>query len=387
MSLPSPPPIQVLLVEDDLGDAVLVEEHISRCSIAVELTHVTTLAAALEARRVAVDCVLLDLALPDAQDLDALRGVLAAFEAPVVVLTGYSDDERGVAAVAAGAEDYLAKNEVDPALLERSVRYAIERHRNRDTERQLLATELRREENLRLERGLLPRPLLDQSGLIATTRYRAGGGNRVIGGDFFDTVEREDGSVRAVIGDVCGHGPDEAALGVNMRIAWRTLVLAEVDDESVLPMLERLLVVERGEDLFVTVCDVTVSADRRLVEYRLAGHPAPLLIAGETVEEVPDDDRGVPLGVVTDGRWPTRTQTVASPWTFLMFTDGLFEVRRGAGPERLGVDGLIGLVREQLPLGPRSDHLDALLEAVQGTHGGPLDDDVALVELRASGSP
>jgi serine phosphatase RsbU (regulator of sigma subunit) len=387
MSRPSPPPIQVLLVEDDLGDALLVEEHLARCSVPFDLTHVTSLAAALEAPRAAVACVLLDLALPDARDLDALRPLLDAFDAPVVVLTGFSDDERGVAAVAAGAEDYLAKNEVDPALLERSMRYAIERYRTRDTARQLLETELRHEENLRLERGLLPRPLLDDAALLATTRYRAGGGNRVIGGDFFDTVERADGSVRAVIGDVCGHGPDEAALGVNLRIAWRTLVLAEVDDESVLPMLERLLVVERGEDLFVTVCDVTVSADRCRVEYRLAGHPAPLVIQGDSVEEVADDARGVPLGVITDGRWPTRTLTVETPWTLLMFTDGLFEIRRGAGPERLGVEGLTDLIRDLLPLGPRSDHLDALLETVQRMHGGPLDDDVALVELRATGSP
>jgi serine phosphatase RsbU (regulator of sigma subunit) len=387
MSRPSPPPIQVLLVEDDPGDALLVEEHLARCSIPFSLAHVTTVAAAIEARRSVVDCVLLDLALPDARDLDALRPVLDAFDAPVVVLTGFSDHDLGVAAVAAGAEDYLAKNEVDAALLERSVRYAIERYRTRDTARQLLETELRREENLRLERGLLPRPLLDDPGLVATTRYRAGGGNRVLGGDFFDTVERADGSVRAVIGDVCGHGPDEAALGVNMRIAWRTLVLADVEDESVLPMLERLLVVERGEDLFVTVCDVTVSADRQRVEYRLAGHPAPLVIEGDEVEEVADDDRGVPLGVIAAGRWPTRTREVAVPWTFLMFTDGLFEVRRGAGPERLGVDGLTSLLRDLLPLGPRSDHLDALLETVQRMHGGPFDDDVALVQLRATASP
>jgi serine phosphatase RsbU (regulator of sigma subunit) len=387
MSRPEPPPIRVLLVEDDLGDAVLVEEHLGGCSIPFSLAHVTSLAAAMDARRSAVDCVLLDLALPDARDLDALKAVLDAFDAPVVVLTGFSDHDLGVAAVAAGAEDYLAKNEVDSALLERSVRYAIERHRTRDTARQLLATELRREENLRLERGLLPRPLLDDARLVATTRYRAGGGNRVIGGDFFDTVQRDDGSVRAVIGDVCGHGPDEAALGVNMRIAWRTLVLAGVDDASVLPMLERLLVVERGEDLFVTVCDVTVSADRARVEYRLAGHPAPLVVEGDAVEEVADDDRGVPLGVVTGARWPTRTRVVRPPWTLLMFTDGLFEVRRGAGPERLGVPGLVGLLRELLPLGPRSDHLDALLETVQRLHGGPFDDDVALVELRATDAP
>ncbi len=382
MTRPELPPIHVLLVEDDAGDALLVEEHFARCSIMVALHHVTSLAEGLEAQRIRVDCVLLDLALPDARDLEALTAVLTAFDAPVVVLTGFSDHELGVAAVAAGAEDYLAKNEVDPALLERSVRYAIERHRTKDTSRQLFAAELRREENLRLERGLLPRPLLDDRRFTATTRYRAGGGNRVLGGDFFDTVQLPDGSVRAVIGDVCGHGPDEAALGVSMRIAWRTLVLAGVEDSQVLPMLERLLLVERIEDLFVTVCDLTVAPDRRSVGYRLAGHPAPLLIE-DSVRELADDHRGVPLGVASDTFWATGTRSLGPSWTLLMFTDGLFEVRRGEGSERLGVDGLITMLIGLLAVDDDREQLDRLLELVEASHGGPLDDDVAVLALRS----
>jgi serine phosphatase RsbU (regulator of sigma subunit) len=267
------------------------------------------------------------------------------------------------------------------------VRYAIERHRTKDTSRQLFAAELRREENLRLERGLLPRPLLDDRRFTATTRYRAGGGNRVLGGDFFDTVQLPDGSVRAVIGDVCGHGPDEAALGVSMRIAWRTLVLAGIKDDEVLPMLERLLLVERIEDLFVTVCDLTVAPDRRSVGYRLAGHPSPLLI-DESVRELPDDRRGVPLGVTSDAQWATQVQPLGGSWTLLMFTDGLFEVRRGEGSERLGVDGLITMLHGLLAVtDDELEPLDRLLVLVEASHGGPLDDDVAMLALRSHPDP
>jgi serine phosphatase RsbU (regulator of sigma subunit) len=375
------PPIHVLLVEDDAGDALLVEEHFSRCSIAVVLHPVASLAEALEAQPVPVDCVLLDLALPDASGLEALTAVLAAFDAPVVVLTGFSDHDLGVAAVAAGAEDYLAKNEVDPALLERSVRYSIERHRTKDSARRLLAADLRREANLRLQRGLLPRPLLDDPALTATTRYRPGGSN-VIGGDFFDTVQLPDGSVRAIVGDVCGHGPDEAALGVSMRIAWRALVLAGTDETAVLPMLERLLLVERIEDLFVTVCDLTVRPDRRSVAYRLAGHPAPLLIDG-TVHQLRDERRGLPLGIAPDARWETHEHPVPGEWSVVMFTDGLFEVRRGEGSERLGLEGLIALLEPLLGHGDDGAQLDRLLELIEASHGGPLDDDVAVLALRA----
>jgi serine phosphatase RsbU (regulator of sigma subunit) len=384
MTRPELPPIQVLLVEDDAGDALLVEEHFARSSIAVALHRVSSLAQALDSTRIRVDCILLDLALPDARDLEALSAVLEAFDAPVVVLTGFSDHDLGVAAVSAGAEDYLAKNEVDPALLERSVRYAVERHRTKDAARQLFAAELRREENLRLQRGLLPRPLLDNPHISATTRYRAGGGNRVIGGDFFDAVQLPDGSVRAVIGDVCGHGPDEAALGVSLRIAWRTLVLAEAEDDTVLPMLERLLLVERNEDLFVTVFDLTIAPDRRSARYRLAGHPTPMVIEGTSVRELPDAHRGVPIGITTGASWRTATEHFDADWTLLMFTDGLFEVRSGPSSERLGVDGLRTMLTGLAPLDGAGDQLDRLLALVEESHGGPLDDDVALLQLRSS---
>ncbi len=385
MTAPEAPPVHVLLVEDDVGDALLVEEHFAGCLIPVALHPVTSLAEALEVRGVDIDCVLLDLALPDAHGLEALTAVLQVFDAPVVVLTGFSDHDLGVRAVAAGAEDYLAKNEVDSALLERSVRYAIERRRAQDASRRLFAADLRREENLRLQRGLLPRPLIDDPRVDATTRYRPGGSN-VLGGDFFDTVQLPDGSVRAVIGDVCGHGPDEAALGVSMRIAWRTLVLAGVEEATILPKLEELLLVERIGDPFVTVCDLTVRPDRRSVGYRLAGHPAPLLVT-DSVRELPDDARGLPIGIAPDARWETHTEPLEPDWTILMFTDGLFEVRRGEGSERLGIEGLVSMLTGLLAVDDSRDRLDRLLSLVEASHSGPLDDDVAVLALRADPGP
>src|SRR3546814_15955575 len=112
------------------------------------------------------------------------------------------------------------------------------------------------------------------------SRYRPGAGSAVLGGDFFDTVETEDGSIRMVIGDVSGHGPEEAALGVCLRIAWRTLVLAGRPDDEVLPGLDAVLRAERQADPFCTVCDVTVSPDRRHVRTRLTGPPPPVQETG-----------------------------------------------------------------------------------------------------------
>ena len=110
------------------------------------------------------------------------------------------------------------------------------------------------------------------------SHYRPGRARAVLGGDFFDVVETADGRIRAVIGDVMGHGPDEAALGVHLRVAWRALVLADVPDDQILATLSRLLEAESTGGIFVTVCDLTLDRDLGLT-VRVAGHPPPLLCA------------------------------------------------------------------------------------------------------------
>ena len=105
-------------------------------------------------------CVLLDLGLPDTGELQELRGVRWLTEhvpeLAVVVLTGVADEHLGAEAVRAGAQDYLVKGQVDGALLNRVIRYAIERVRAEEVQRQLREAQIYARENSRLERGLLP---------------------------------------------------------------------------------------------------------------------------------------------------------------------------------------------------------------------------------------
>ena len=105
-------------------------------------------------------------------------------------------------------------------------------------------------------------------------RYRPGR-DAVLGGDFYDVVEAADGTLYLLIGDVSGHGPDEAALGVCLRIAWRTLVLSGLVSTRLLPVLEEVLVRERrSEEIFATLCMVVIEPHRRAATLFLAGHPA-----------------------------------------------------------------------------------------------------------------
>ncbi|HST34770.1 MAG TPA: response regulator, partial [Solirubrobacteraceae bacterium] len=99
--------IGLLLVEDDEGDARLVEDELAERLPLASIARSRTLKEALATLGPQIDCVLLDLGLPDALGLDAVAQLRAQMSAiPLIVLTGLDDQAAGVAAVEAGAQDY-----------------------------------------------------------------------------------------------------------------------------------------------------------------------------------------------------------------------------------------------------------------------------------------
>lgn len=382
-------PRRVLLVEDDAGDALLVRELLSDFS-RIELIHATSIAEAISSGLLAVvDCVLLDLQLPGTgggtDRLDALRQLREADpHSAICVLTGLDDEHLGAAAMAAGAQDYLVKGKVDGELLSRTVRYSMERKRGERTAVRLAEAQREQAESIRVERGLLPRPLLNGCDIRARPFYRSGRGRALLGGDFYDVVACPDGSVHAIIGDVAGHGPDEAALGAQVRVAWRALVLSGVGEPRVLPALQQVFVSERhAPGLFTTLCTIAFSDGQARI--RIAGHPPPIQLRfeGELPGELPHTI-GPPLGVLTDAQWPLTTVSLPATWTLLLYTDGLIEGLDSEGNQgRLWNTGLLRLIGEAGDVrGPGLSGLPTrLVERAEQLNGGPLTDDVAIVVL------
>jgi serine phosphatase RsbU (regulator of sigma subunit) len=375
--------VRVLLVEDDDGDALIVEELLSEAGANIALRRARSFAEAKELVR-DVSCVLLDLGLPDSQGLAGLFW-LTEHEpgVAVVVLTGVHDEHLGAEAVGKGAQDYLFKGEVAAGGLHRVIKYAMERMRAEQAQRELHAARIYAEENARLERGLLPSPLLADPRLTVAARYLAGGQQLLLGGDFYDVVETPDGWAHALIGDVCGRGPTEAALGVCLRVAWRALALADSSPGQILSTLGRVLEHERQDDtMFATLCMVSVPPGRESVHVRLAGHLPPLLIAGGEIREL-EAPACPPPGLGSAVGWPEREYAVTSGcWSVLLFTDGLIEGRIGGGPKRLGSDGLIELIAGIRTDGrglTDDDLLERLIDQVRKLNQGDLDDDLAVL--------
>lgn len=137
---PSPHCVRILLVEDNDGDALLLETLIHEAQTGSVLRPLAAIARATRCdeaiKRIAdggLEVVLLDLELPDAAGLDAVATVRAAAPSlPIVVLTGLKDETTALAAIRGGAQDYLTKGDVTPELILRALRYAVERKRSED---------------------------------------------------------------------------------------------------------------------------------------------------------------------------------------------------------------------------------------------------------------
>lgn len=372
------------LIEDDPGDARAVRELVAGCAAPIDLDWCTALAAAV-GRLAGADCVLLDLDLPDAHGIEAITRVQAAApEVPIVVLTGDRSAGRGIDAVSAGAQDYLIKGTVDAEGFERALIYAVERKSAQRAAVALQASRLQERENRRLLRGLLPAPLVARDQPVqVSARYRPGREQNLLGGDFYDVVEDERGHVQVLIGDVAGHGPVEAALGVALRIAWRALVLAGVPIGVRLVRLEQLLRAERhAEQVFATVLCLSIDPGDRQVAVRRAGHPGVIEVSPAGARWI-EPVGGPALGVVGDRPdRPGETITVAPGASLLLVTDGLFEGRIDAAGARLGEEGLLDLVEScRRAARPGVELLDAVIAGAEhrsAPYGGLADDVAAL---------
>ena len=379
--------MRLLLVEDDPGDAFLVSELLREEAAPVDVRRAQSLTEGLDLLgSEPFDCVLLDLGLPDASGLAALERLReAAPDVAHLVLTGDRDDQRGIEAVAAGAQDYLVKGSVDGDGLRRAILYAVERRQADSVRERLRAAEILAEEATRLERGLLPVPILNDGRLLVGTGYRPGRERTLLGGDFYDLVHTPDDAVHLMIGDVSGHGADEAALGVCLRVAWRTQTLGGVDVEKVLPTLQQVLVHERhAAEIFATVSTVTITPDRTSAAVRSAGHPPPVMLGGDALAIGPTAT-GPPLGVLDDAAWPSRELELPSRWGLLLFTDGLIEGRVAIGDShRLGLDGLLGLLAAveggaSWAAEPSSLVAKLIDDVLDRNGGAPLDDIAAML--------
>ncbi|MEV8592722.1 PP2C family protein-serine/threonine phosphatase [Streptomyces sp. NPDC052012] len=186
-----------------------------------------------------------------------------------------------------------------------------------------------------VQRAVVP-PLPDRVGPVRCAGlYRAAQRGTLVGGDFFD-VRAGPYGVRAVMGDVQGHGLSAVATVASLLGAFREAVLDQRDPEAVAARLDRRLMADAGGDphaeLFATAVLMDFSADARAVRIVACGQPGPLLLRDGRVEELKVEP-GVPLGLgLAETAPPAASAVPLRPGDRLFLaSDGVFEARDSDG--------------------------------------------------------
>lgn len=230
-----------------------------------------------------------------------------------------------------------------------------------------------------LQRGLLPPPLPHMPGWSVAAMYRPAGAENEVGGDFYD-VFRVPGGWMLVVGDVTGRGAHAASITAVARYTLRTVAMLDDDPLVALQTLNRALLA-RGDTALCSLAAMTLSEDRfEPVRLAVAGHPPPLLVDGEGVEEVAGSDPV--LGAFGDASWSIARCEVEPGQTLVVVTDGIAEAQ---GPE-----GRFGEARLHAHLGGATNPGLAVQRLEGSLHSfteGLLEDDVAVVAIARAPVP
>jgi PAS domain S-box-containing protein len=224
-----------------------------------------------------------------------------------------------------------------------------------------------------LQRSLLPPRLPKVEGVELAARYLPAGRETAIGGDWYDVLERADGRVALVVGDVVGQGLRAAATMGQLRNACRAYGLVEASPAEVVARLNRL-VTSGVEEAMATVLYLVLDRETGEVVFTSAGHPPPLLVAPEGARYL-EGGRSVPVGATDSAVFREGMAVVPPGSSLLLYTDGLVERRDVPLQRRL----------EELALaaGAPEDDLERLCDRILGVLGGPPPlDDVALLAVR-----
>jgi serine phosphatase RsbU (regulator of sigma subunit)/anti-sigma regulatory factor (Ser/Thr protein kinase) len=233
-----------------------------------------------------------------------------------------------------------------------------------------------------LQRSLLPPELPDIPGMELAAAYEAAGKGNEVGGDFYDVFEIAGGRWRFTIGDVCGKGPEAAAVTGLTRHALRILAQEDHDVPVVLERLNALIVGEGPRVPFITLIHgelIPAPGRAATISLACAGHPPPLILRADG--DVQAGARPQPLlGVLDQVTFRTDTTHISPGDVLVCFTDGVTE-RRASGRMLDDDDGLSQLLGECSGLNAGAV-VARIQRAVHEFGTGPPADDLALIVFR-----
>jgi serine phosphatase RsbU (regulator of sigma subunit)/CHASE3 domain sensor protein len=224
-----------------------------------------------------------------------------------------------------------------------------------------------------LQRALLPISLPTPAGARLVGYYRPARERTIVGGDWYDAVELEEGIIAGSVGDVAGHGIPAAARMGRLRHSYHAYALEHRSPAEVLARLTRHI----APDAMATAFCFDVDPETRLLRYCSAGHlPAIVHSADSGRTMLLDTLSAPPLGSAEPTEFTDTTVRLDSRSVLLAYTDGLVEQRRATLDER--IQTLVGHVAE-MPTDDLDAFVAAIVASMESDDSNP--DDIAILAI------
>ena len=376
-------PLKVLIIEDSEIDALLLLEQLKAGGYepaSRRVDNAEDLVAALEKQ--AWDVIFSDHNMPQFNSTEALEIVRSsAIDVPFIIVSGAIGEEAAVAAMRAGAQDYLMKGNMARlvAAVDRELMDARERRARRVAERALLA----QEEEFRLAREIQQR--LFPAGPPTLPEFDVAGASlpaAATGGDYFDFIPARSGELFVVVGDVTGHGIGPALLMADARAYLRALAVSDERFEDILARVRGLMIEDLGLDHFITLFFAKLDPATGTWTYINAGHPPGYILGADGRLKSEMMPGTAALGIDREETELEALQVVLEKGDLLLLiSDGIPEARNHAG-EEFGEDRVLEIVRREQSRTSAEIIRVLMDEARKFCKPDPLQDDMTAVVLK-----
>ncbi|HBS42523.1 MAG TPA: fused response regulator/phosphatase [Oceanospirillales bacterium] len=333
----------VLVIDDDSRVRDSVVAYLDDCDYTVQSASQADEAFAAMATDLP-DAVICDLKMPGMRGIELLEKIKQYYpDMPVIIVSGAGVMDDVVRALRLGADDFLVKPIIDLAVLEHSLRKALNRLRleqeNRAYREHLEATNRELQVNLEQLRAdqlagreaqlrMLPEPLL-LGNLQCTHRLQS---SLFLSGDFLDYLDVGQNRVAFYIADVSGHGASSAFVTVllkNLTYRLRRRLVREesediLDPSRVLQNINSELLASQLDKHLTIFYGVFDATDSTLI-YSTGGHfPMPVLVADGKAASL--EGRGMPIGLFPEATYKNYQMTLPDDFSLMLFSDGILEI-------------------------------------------------------------
>ena len=235
-----------------------------------------------------------------------------------------------------------------------------------------------------LQQSLLPPEPPSIEGIDLAALYRPAGESIEVGGDFYDVFEIGEGEWTVALGDVCGKGPDAAALMGMVRHTIRAAAIRERAPARVLATVNAAVGRQTSDEQFCTAVAARLRPQgdrRRSPGSSVAGHPPPVVLRSDgSLQWIRGG--GALLGVFDDAQLTEEELRLGPGDTLILYTDGVIEERDGQAP--FGEEGLAAVLRGAAGA-TASEIVGRIEDAVLSYGSGAPRDDIAILVVRATG--